>query len=165
MLLLCLVVQDPETGEIRYVGGAVYNDAVDASTRYADFCMRVNVKVGEPVSVKYQAPGDEVSEEQLVSVTDDDDLQVSSASPWEVGREKGSPRLARGRRAACSASESTRRLAQEMFNEYLDALQRAGTHTRTLRIHVFLQPALQFELAEEPAEQVHHQGDDEEEFR
>lgn len=114
--------KDPENGECKYMGGSVYNDSIEQSFKYHQLCLRVNQKVGEPVSIKYQDPGTPLDVESLVSVTDDDDLQ-------------------------------------EMFNEYWDALQRPGIHTRTFRIHVFLQPALQFEIERTEAEQAAHEED------
>jgi hypothetical protein len=38
----------------------------------------MNAKVGEPCSIRYLSPGDELQPEALVNVTDDDDLQVTN---------------------------------------------------------------------------------------
>jgi hypothetical protein len=47
---------------------------------------------------------------------------------------------------------------QELYSEYKAALARSGSASQTLRIHLFLQAALQFEIAQEPEEDTIRYG-------
>lgn len=54
----------------------MFNESVPVACTYAELCLQINDKVGYTTSIKYQAPGEELSPNELVSITGDDDLQV-----------------------------------------------------------------------------------------
>lgn len=54
----------------------MFNESVPSSYRYADLCLKLNDKVGYTTSIKYQPPGEELSPDELVSISGNDDLKV-----------------------------------------------------------------------------------------
>lgn len=76
MFALLQPVGPPHQYQWRYVGGEVFNASVPANSHYADLCLKLNDTVGYTTSVKYQAPGEELVPDELVSITGEDDLQV-----------------------------------------------------------------------------------------
>lgn len=62
----------------KYIGGEVFNESVPRAFKYAELCRKLNDKFGDTVSFQYLTPGEELDSEELIRVTDDNDLQVSS---------------------------------------------------------------------------------------
>jgi PB1 domain len=60
----------------KFSGGEYFNESIALGSRYADFMFKLSEKFKTAVSVKYQAPGEELDPETLISVQDDADLQV-----------------------------------------------------------------------------------------
>jgi hypothetical protein len=60
----------------RYISGEQYNESVPSNCKYADFMFKLSEKFKTAVSVKYQSPGEELDPNALITVQDDDDLQV-----------------------------------------------------------------------------------------
>mmetsp|Transcript_25426 Transcript_25426/g.75108 ORF Transcript_25426/g.75108 Transcript_25426/m.75108 type:complete len:878 (-) Transcript_25426:269-2902(-) len=75
----------------RYIGGEMFNESVPMSFRYADLCLKLNEKVGYTTSIKYQAPGEDLSPNELVSITGDDDLQELYDEYFQALRRPGTP--------------------------------------------------------------------------
>ena len=49
---------------------------MSSNCKYADFMFKLSEKFKTAVSVKYQAPGEELDPNALITVQDDDDFQV-----------------------------------------------------------------------------------------
>lgn len=75
----------------RYVGGEVFNESVPAICMYADLCLKLNEKVGYTTSIKYQAPGEDLVPDELVSITGDDDLRELYDEYRNAMRRPGTP--------------------------------------------------------------------------
>ncbi len=73
-----LPLQD-NAGRWKYQGGDTYLESVPVTWKYSDFVFRLVEKTGEAVAVKYMLPGEDMDPDSLITVTDDDDLQVSCA--------------------------------------------------------------------------------------
>ncbi|MEW5319144.1 MAG: hypothetical protein WDW38_010313 [Sanguina aurantia] len=59
----------------KYIGGEVFNESVPRAFKYAELCRKLNDKFGDTVSFQYLTPGEELDSEELIRVTDDNDLQ------------------------------------------------------------------------------------------
>eukprot|EP00879_Flechtneria_rotunda_P014712 GHRR01015373.1.p1 GENE.GHRR01015373.1~~GHRR01015373.1.p1 ORF type:complete len:400 (+),score=120.96 GHRR01015373.1:281-1480(+) len=59
----------------RFIGGEYFNESISYGIKYADFMFKLSEKFRAAVSVKYQAPGEELDPDSLISVQDDADLQ------------------------------------------------------------------------------------------
>ena len=69
--------QDPDSGKWSYKGGKNHVDTLPVSFRYGDVAFRWTEKVkGDLTELKYQLPGEELDREALITVSDDNDLQV-----------------------------------------------------------------------------------------
>jgi hypothetical protein len=77
-LMVCAAQQTPNLA-YKYVGGEYFNESIPYGIKYADFMFKLSEKFKTAVSVKYQAPGEELDPDSLISVQDDADLQVSNA--------------------------------------------------------------------------------------
>lgn len=64
----------------KFLGGEYFNESISYGTKYADFMFKLSEKFKTAVSVKYQAPGEDLDPDSLISVQDDADLQV-----WQPG--------------------------------------------------------------------------------
>ena len=60
-----------------YKGGRRLFQSVPTGFGYADLMYKMCEKLASDVSLKYLSPGEELSPDNLISVTDDDDVQVS----------------------------------------------------------------------------------------
>jgi hypothetical protein len=99
-----------ETGAYKFVGGEFFNESVPYGIRYSDFMFKLSEKFRSAVSVKYQPPGEELVPDQLITVQDDADLQVSSGSGRVVVPSWWCPRggaLATAAPAACCKRSSS----------------------------------------------------------
>ena len=65
-------------GTVKYVGGEHYLDRVPTTIKAADLVHRLAEKANHSVSVRYQVPGEPLDEDELVAVSDDVDMEVSS---------------------------------------------------------------------------------------
>ncbi len=75
-----MLLQSPESMTYKYVEGDFYNESLPASAKYADFMFKLSEKLKTAVSVRYLSPGEDLDPEALVTIADDDDLQVSRPS-------------------------------------------------------------------------------------
>lgn len=62
------------------MGAEYFNESIGNGVKYADFMFKLSEKFKTAVSVKYQAPGEELDPETLISVQDDADLQVCATA-------------------------------------------------------------------------------------
>lgn len=67
-------VQGPD-GRWVYTGGSSYNESLPGALDYCQFMWKLSEKLNTAVSVKYQAPGEALDPDSLVSVGDDADVQ------------------------------------------------------------------------------------------
>jgi len=65
-------------GKWSYKGGKRLFQSVPVGYGYADLMYKMCEKLASDVSMKYLAPGEELSPDNLISVSDDDDVQVTS---------------------------------------------------------------------------------------
>eukprot|EP00879_Flechtneria_rotunda_P024102 GHRR01025545.1.p1 GENE.GHRR01025545.1~~GHRR01025545.1.p1 ORF type:complete len:135 (-),score=28.88 GHRR01025545.1:297-701(-) len=75
--VLCCLCQQTPSHTWRFIGGEYFNESISYGIKYADFMFKLSEKFRAAVSVKYQAPGEELDPDSLISVQDDADLQVS----------------------------------------------------------------------------------------
>lgn len=74
-------------GKWGYKGGQRHFQKIPTEMGYAELMYKMCEKLASDVSLKYLSPGEELSPDNLISVTDDDDVQVSlpalsTASPF-----------------------------------------------------------------------------------
>jgi PB1 domain len=73
------VLSQDDKGKWKYQGGDTFLESVPVTWKYSDFVFRLVEKTGCAVAVKYLLPGEELDPDSLITVSDDDDLQVSGA--------------------------------------------------------------------------------------
>lgn len=67
---------DPNrTGSFIYDGGHTYLESVPVGIGYADFIFRLSEKTSSGVSVKYSLPGEDLRPENLITISDNSDLE------------------------------------------------------------------------------------------
>lgn len=64
-------------GRWGYKGGRRLFQSVPVGYGYADLMYKMCEKLASDVSLKYLSPGEELSPDNLISVTDDEDVQAS----------------------------------------------------------------------------------------
>jgi len=64
-------------GKWSYKGGKRLFQSVPVGYGYADLMYKMCEKLASDISMKYLAPGEELSPDNLISVSDDDDVQVT----------------------------------------------------------------------------------------
>lgn len=64
-------------GKWGYKGGQRHFQKIPTETDYAELMYKMCEKLASDVSLKYLSPGEELSPDNLISVTDDDDVQAS----------------------------------------------------------------------------------------
>ena len=64
-------------GKWGYKGGQRHFQKIPTETGYAELMYKMCEKLASDVSLKYLSPGEELSPDNLISVTDDDDVQAS----------------------------------------------------------------------------------------
>ena len=74
----CILLAVQFEGKWGYKGGRRLFQSVPAGYGYADLMYKMCEKLASDVSLKYLSPGEELSPDNLISVTDDDDVQASS---------------------------------------------------------------------------------------
>lgn len=73
--------QDPSrAGCFMYDGGHTYLESVPIESGYADVIFRLSEKTSSGVSIKYLLPGEDLRPENLITISDNADLQVISVS-------------------------------------------------------------------------------------
>ena len=74
-LTACLLALQSQ-GKWGYKGGKRLFQSVPAGYGYADLMYKMCEKLASDVSLKYLSPGEELSPDNLISVSDDDDVQA-----------------------------------------------------------------------------------------
>ncbi|GAX73216.1 hypothetical protein CEUSTIGMA_g669.t1 [Chlamydomonas eustigma] len=82
---------EPVKNGWQYVGGEVFNESVVAGFKYAELCLKLNEKVGQTTSIKYLAPGEDLSPHELVSISGDDDLKEMYDEYFNAIQRPGTP--------------------------------------------------------------------------
>lgn len=127
-------VKTPE-GEWKYVGGQVYNESVAAGVSYADFMFKMSEKCG-PVQIKYQAPGEDLDPQNLVSITDDSDLQeLYDEYSRALQRCGNACKTVRIKAFACPAEDTAFTEEDYMEQEYASYCERRATDLGTADGH------------------------------
>ena len=135
-------------GQWKLSGAESYLESVSPACTYADLCWRLGEKHGA-ASIRYVLPGEKLDPDSLITVADDQDVQVRPcccccAGAGSLIRRPLGPRAAPpARLPGLRASHGVH--AQEMFEEFFLALKVPGTPVKTFRLRVLLFPA-----AEEP---------------
>ena len=75
----CALLLQDGNGKWKYQGGDTFLESVPVTWKYSDFVFRLVEKTGCAVAVKYLLPGEELDPDSLITVSDDDDLQVRAA--------------------------------------------------------------------------------------
>ena len=76
-LTLCSLRKQGVDGKWKYQGGEIHLESIPRTWRYADLMHRLAERSNGAVSLKYFEPSDEIDPDNLITVSDDDDLQVS----------------------------------------------------------------------------------------
>ena len=74
-------------GKWKYQGGDTYLESVPVVWKYSDFIFRLVEKTGCAVAIKYLLPGEDLDPDSLITVSDDDDLQVGRKWAQQAGAE------------------------------------------------------------------------------
>lgn len=73
-------------GKWGYKGGTRHFQKLPTGFGYSQLMYKMCEKLASDVSLKYLSPGEELSPDNLISVTDDDDVQVGLLSPLQLLR-------------------------------------------------------------------------------
>lgn len=74
-LYLAQTVNPDGSMQWKYCGGEIFNESMDADCSYSDLCLKINEKLSRTTSIKYLAPGEDLSPDELISVEAEDDLK------------------------------------------------------------------------------------------
>jgi len=74
----CFLPAQDAGGQWRYQGGESHLESIPTSWRYADLMHRLAERCNGAVALKYFEPNDEMHPDNLLTVSDDDDLKVRS---------------------------------------------------------------------------------------